>query len=95
VVDARQPEPAAAPIISGQSRQVRGKVPSRRFGYVSVVHAGKLVRMLRAAFIAEVHTIYFSLHLLYPHRTFSLSRLSGRDLMDQGKCKMHDDFDAR
>ncbi|CAB9505827.1 RCC1 and BTB domain-containing protein 2 [Seminavis robusta] len=30
----------AAPI---QARQVRGKVPSRRFGYVSVVHAGRLI----------------------------------------------------
>jgi len=27
----------------GQSRQIRGRVPSRRFGYVSVVHAGKLI----------------------------------------------------
>ena len=26
-----------------EPRQVRGKVPSRRFGYVSVVHAGRLI----------------------------------------------------
>ena len=30
-------------INNNQSRQVRGKVPSRRFGYVSVVHEGKLI----------------------------------------------------
>ena len=34
---------AAGPNIILQSRQVRGKVPSRRFGYVSVVHEGKLI----------------------------------------------------
>lgn len=33
----------AADAVAGNSRQVRGKVPSRRFGYVSVVHAGKLI----------------------------------------------------
>jgi hypothetical protein len=29
--------------LTAHSRQVKGKVPSRRFGYVSVVHAGRLI----------------------------------------------------
>lgn len=50
---------AVASSALGKSRHVRGKVPSRRFGYVSVVHAGKLVRILLVLLRCGVETSLF------------------------------------